>query len=160
LIAAGCGEKAEDSANAAKAADSARVADSTRMADSVKAAQADSASKAQAAAANTAKPAKPRTEHVVKVHEATAGLLAKAKVQPIDAQHMAQTKYPMGVVKDGQILYRSGDLVYAFNIQQEGVTGTEEVFVSAMNGTLITAIHREPAPKAVAKKPAAKKPTH
>jgi uncharacterized membrane protein YkoI len=143
-IALGCGDRsktAQAAADSVRMADSMRVADSVRLADSTRMADSMRA----AAAATAARPA--AKEHIVKVREQTPGLLAQAKIQPLDAQHLAQTKFPTGTVKDGMIERRGGDLVYAFRIQPKGMKGSEEVLVNAIDGTLITSIHRAPVKK-------------
>jgi hypothetical protein len=117
----------------------AAAADSARVADSVTAAQAG----ASASVAATRAPASPRRENLVAVSEETPGLLTQAKLLPIDAQHLAQTKYPEGVVKSGTIGRRAGDLVYTFEIQQQGIEGTELVLVNAMDGSILTTMHRD-----------------
>jgi len=118
------------------------AADSVRVADSVAATRsADSIAAARAAAARAS--VAPR-EVIVQVKEATPGLLAQAKFLPIDAQHLAQTKYPEGEVKSGTIERRSGALVYTFEIQQKGVEGTELVLVNAMDGSIVNTIHKKP----------------
>ena len=134
---AGCGDKsktAQAAADSVRMADSVRLADSTRKADSLK-----------AVAARTA--AVPSKEHIVKVKEQTPGLLAQAKIQPLDAQHLAQTKFPTGTVKAGMIERRGGDLVYAFQLQPKGAKGTETVLVNAIDGSLISSIPGPRKPK-------------
>jgi hypothetical protein len=90
-------------------------------------------------------PAAPEREVIVAVVEDSPGLLARAKVLPIDAQHLAQTKYPQGEVKVAELKYRGSDLVYSYYIQQPGVEGVEEVLIDAGNGAVITSIHRDAA---------------
>lgn len=149
VLAAGCsrGEKAETNA-----------ADSTRMADSIK------ASEAAAGTANVRAPAPAPTnlarEPLVKVTEETPGLLAQAKLAAIDAQHLAKGKYPEASVKSGRIERRAGQLVYAFEVQQPGVVGTELILLDANDGAIVNTIHLEPlaARNPEAPKPAAKKP--
>lgn len=85
----------------------------------------------------------PARETIVSVVEDSPGLLARARVLPIDAQHLAQTKFPQGEVKVAELKYRGADLVYAYYIQQAGVEGVEEVIVDANSGQLITSIHRD-----------------
>lgn len=131
VLAAGCARR--DQADVA--------ADSVRMADSVAAARtADSA--AAAGAATRAPTNTVRRENLVTVIEATPGLLARAKFIPIDAQHLAQTKFPEGVVKSGTIEKTPSGLVYTFEIQQKDVEGTELVLVNAMDGSILNTIHK------------------
>lgn len=93
----------------------------------------------------TAPAATPAREVIVTVVEDSPGLLARARILPIDAQHLAQTKYPQGEVKVAELKYRGADLVYSYYIQQPGVDGVEEVIVQANSGQLITSIHRDAA---------------
>jgi hypothetical protein len=127
VIAAGCGREPRTET---AMADSARMADSLAMAP---APTPDGAAGARRSGAAVA------TENVVQVTEQVPGLLALAKILPIDAQHVAQTKFPTGTVKDGTIERRTGDLVYTFHIQDEsGVV--HAVLVDAMDGKLVTSI--------------------
>jgi len=126
--------------DAAAVADSTRVADSIRLADSVRLAQAAD-STARATPPGTL--AGPRREPLVKVTEQVPGLLAQAKILPIDAQHLAQTKYPEGKVLGGAIERRAGNLVYVFEIQQKGVAGTELVLINAYDGLMLDTIHKD-----------------
>lgn len=131
-MAVGCGrEPREETA----AADSARLADSVAMA----AAPAPSAS----VTTRTDATAPPRVEHVAEVTEQTPGLLAQARFVPLDAQHIAQTKFPTGTVLDGTIERRGGDLVYAFRIREQGTGQVQTVLVDAMVGKLIGSIPGE-----------------
>jgi uncharacterized membrane protein YkoI len=124
------------------------AADSARVADSLTAAAA-----ASAGAGRSTNPA--GRENLVTVTEATPGLLAQAKFIPIDAQHLAQTKFPEGMVKSGSIERRAGELVYTFEIQQKGVDGVELVLVNAMDGSILNTIHKD---AAVSQNPSVKKP--
>jgi len=134
-IAAGC---ARDS-GAGAAADSTRIADSIRLADSVRLAQAADSAAGRGTAGTVVATGR---EPLVKVTEATPGLLAEAKLLPIDAQHLAQTKYPLGKVLAGTIERRAGKLVYSFEIQQQNVAGTELVLISANDGLMLDTIHK------------------
>jgi uncharacterized membrane protein YkoI len=130
---------------ASAAADSTRIADSMRIVDSVRLALANDS--AASAARRTAPAATgPRAEVLVKVTEQVPGLLSQAKLLPIDAQHLAQGKYPEGTVKSGTIERRSGRLVYTFEIQQKGVEGTELVLIGANDGAIVNTIHQPAKP--------------
>lgn len=96
------------------------------------------------------KPTTPAREHLVKVTEATPGLLAQAKILPIDAQHLAETVYPTAEVQSGSIERRGANLVYSFEVQRKDVEGTDAVLVNAADGSIINTIHHD---KVVAKKP-------
>jgi hypothetical protein len=95
--------------------------------------------------------ATPPREHLVKVTETTPGLLAQAKLLPIDAQHLAETVYPTAQVQSGSIERRAGNLVYVFEVQRKDVAGTDAVLVSASDGAIINTIHHD---KLVAQSPA------
>jgi uncharacterized membrane protein YkoI len=130
---------------ASAAADSTRIADSVRIVDSVRLALANDS--AASAARRTAPAATgPRAEVLVKVTEQVPELLSQAKLLPIDAQHLAQGKYPEGTVKSGTIERRSGRLVYTFEIQQKGVEGTELVLIGANDGAIVNTIHQPAKP--------------
>ena len=129
------------------AADSVRVSDSIRTADSLSAATTGAGVPELRTTTAGARLA-PRTERVVQVSEQVPGLLAQAKIHPLDAQHLAQTKFPQGRVESGEILRRPEGLVYSFVIQQPGVSGSEEVLVHAMDGGILTSIHRDAKPAA------------
>src|SRR5262245_56907913 len=96
------------------------------------------------------KPATPAREHLVKVVEATPGLLAQAKIVPIDAQHLAQTVYPTALVQSGSIERRAGNLVYVFTVQRKDLAGADAVLVNAADGSIINTIRVD---KVVAHKP-------
>ena len=132
ILAAGCGgdrsaERASDTAAMAQAGN----ADSRKSESAI-------ASRPGGTAAIA------RRENLVTVTEEAPGMLAQAKYLPIDAQHLAQTKYPQGVVKSGTIRRRAGDLVYVFEIQQKDVVGTELVLVDAIDGSIVSTIHQDP----------------
>jgi hypothetical protein len=93
------------------------------------------------------KPARPapvvKRENLVKVTEATPGLLAQAKLVPIDAQHLAETVYPEAAVQSGTIERRGANLVYAFTVQRKDVAGTDLVLVNAADGSIVNTIHQD-----------------
>src|SRR5262245_59577301 len=89
-LAAGCGgDRAAD-----RASDTAAVA---------QAGSADSMKPGGGAALTGTASSVSQREHLVTVTEEAPGMLAQAKYLPIDAQHLAQTKYPEGTVKSGTI---------------------------------------------------------
>ena len=143
VLAAGCARR--DQADLA--------ADSARVADSLTAARAADPAAATGGAGRSATTG--GRENLVTVTEATPGLLAQAKFIPIDAQHLAQTKFPEGMVNSGMIERRAGELVYTFEIQQKGVDGVELVLVNAMDGSILNTIHKD---AAVSQNPPVKKP--
>ena len=82
----------------------------------------------------------PRTENIVVVTEDQPGLRDRAKFHPLDAQHVAQTKFPFGVVERGVLEIRGGDLVYNFRIRDDSTHLVHEVLVDAVAGKLVTSI--------------------
>jgi len=121
----GCGGEPQNGASA----DSVRLADSAAM------------------ATTTAAKAPPRVEQVAEVTEQAPGMLAQARFVPLDAQHIAQTKFPTGTVLDGTIERRGGDLVYTFRIKKKERGQVHTVLVDAMVGKLIGSIPAEGAGK-------------
>ncbi|MGQ0702312.1 MAG: PepSY domain-containing protein [Gemmatimonadales bacterium] len=79
--------------------------------------------------------AAPPREHVVKIIEERPGLIDEARVKPLDAQHVAQTRFPEGEVEAGKIERRPQGLVYIFVIKDEGKRW--EVLVDAFDADLI-----------------------
>ena len=74
-------------------------------------------------------------ENVVRIIEERPGLIEEARVQPLDAQHVAQTRFPEGVVEAGKIERRPQGLMYIFIIKDEGKRW--EVLVSAFGAELV-----------------------
>lgn len=74
-------------------------------------------------------------DNVVTIIEQRPGLLGEARVKPLDAQHVAQTRFPNGFVEAGKIEQRPQGLLYAFVIRDDGKRW--EVLVSAVGGDLI-----------------------
>lgn len=76
---------------------------------------------------------------VVQVQEETPGLLAQAKYNPLDAQHIAQGKYPKGGLQAGWLERRGPDLVYRFRIRDEDGS-VNDVLVDSFRGSIINSI--------------------
>lgn len=74
-------------------------------------------------------------ENVVRIIEERPGLIDEARITPLDAQHVAQTRFPDGVVEAGKIERRPQGLVYVFVVQDEKKRW--EVLVSAFDADLI-----------------------
>ena len=75
------------------------------------------------------------------IKEKQPGLLAKAKIQPLDAQHQALAKYPDGKVVSGEITKkRGGELIYIFKVQRPAGHRAENVLVSALDGKIVSTI--------------------
>jgi uncharacterized membrane protein YkoI len=89
------------------------------------------------AAAGQSKSTKPVI--VVQVQEETPGLLAQAKYNPLDAQHIAQGKYPKGGLLAGWLERRGPDLVYRFRIRDEDGS-VNDVLVDSFRGSIINSI--------------------
>jgi uncharacterized membrane protein YkoI len=95
------------------------------------------------AATGTAPAGRPKSTErpilVVQVQEETPGLLAQAKFNPLDAQHIAQGKYPKGAVQAGWIERRGQDLVYRFRFRDEDGS-VNDVLVDSSRGSIINTI--------------------
>lgn len=76
---------------------------------------------------------------VVQVKEEVPGLLQQAKFNPLDAQHIAQGKYPKGAVQAGWLERRGADLVYRFRFRDEDGS-VNDVLVDSSRGTIINSI--------------------
>jgi len=75
-------------------------------------------------------------EPVVEVREEAPGMIVEAHYQPLDAQHIAQAKYPTGKVEAGFIERRGGSVVYRFRIKDDsGVR--HDVLVDAYDGRIV-----------------------
>jgi uncharacterized membrane protein YkoI len=83
-------------------------------------------------------PASSPASLVIQVQEEVPGLLAQAQYHPLDAQHVAQAKYPTGKVTEGWLERRGGDLVYRFRIRDDN--GVNDVLVDSFNGKIINSI--------------------
>ena len=76
---------------------------------------------------------------VVQVKEEVPGLLEQAKYNPLDAQHIAQGKYPKGAVQAGWLERRGQDLVYRFRVRDEDGS-VNDVLVDSFRGSIINSI--------------------
>ena len=127
VIAACSRDRQENASNPDQAKDT--VAQST---------PADSTAATGTAPAGRPKPTE-RAVIVVKVQEETPGLLAQAKYNSLDAQHIAQGKYPKGAVQAGWLERRGSDLVYRFRFRDEDGS-VNDVLVDSFRGTIINTI--------------------
>lgn len=84
----------------------------------------------------------------MKVREEKPGLFKQAKVSPEDAQKTAQSRFPTGAVKSGELEQEDGKLIYTFDIQLPGVKGIEEVNIDAATGAVLATEHETPAAEA------------
>ena len=84
-----------------------------------------------------------KVDSLLKVKEKPPGLLKEAKVQPLDAQHIALAKYPEGKIVGAEITRRSNEIVYVFRVERTGHR-PRQVLVSATTGEIINTI---PKPK-------------
>ncbi len=75
---------------------------------------------------------------VIEVQEEAPGMIAKARYQPLDAQHIAQGKFPTGTVEAGFLERRGDDMVYRFRIRDS--EGVRDVLVNSFDGKIINAI--------------------
>ncbi|HEV8600831.1 MAG TPA: hypothetical protein VGQ69_15830 [Gemmatimonadales bacterium] len=82
-----------------------------------------------------------KVQATITIKENKPGLLALAKIQPLDAQHIALTQYPDGTVLKGEITRkRGGKLLYVFMIQPAGEHRKRQVLVDAIDGAIVNTI--------------------
>ena len=110
-----------------------------------------------AAAQNPPAPPKPAPPPPKVTHEATPGMLKKAKIKPDTAEATALAAVPGGSVTSRKIEMQKGALVYAFNIKTTGMEGYNVVTIDANTGVLVANTHK--AGMAPKKKPLKKPPT-
>ena len=89
----------------------------------------------------------------VRVKEERPGLLTKAKVPAIAATATARSALPRAELVSSEIEQEGGKLIYSFDFKTKGKSGTDEVNVDAMTGTILKVEHESP--KAEAKEKAA-----
>ncbi len=129
----GCGGERQDAASEA-AADTAAMTDATRP--------GGPAATGTGAATRTGAAENPPL--VVPVQEEVPGLLAQARTHPLDAQHIAQAKFPTGKVQAGWLERRGNGLAYRFRVSTDDGT-THDVIIDSFDGKIIiTNVVRDP----------------
>jgi len=106
------------------------------------------ASGAAASAAPDAKaPVAPAKTAPTHVHRSTTrdSLAAQAKISEATAQATALAKVPGGRVKAHELEREKGVLIYSFDIVVAGRPGIEEVNINALDGSIVSAQHEDPA---------------
>jgi hypothetical protein len=140
VIVAGCRDRQENGSAADPAQDTvAMVSPSNGAAPAGTAADTRTGSGPSGSASPGKRAGTGGRELVVEVQEEVPGLLEQARYHPLDAQHIAQGKYPKGAVQAGWLERRGGDLVYRFRIRD--VDGSlNDVLVDSFQGRIINSI--------------------
>ena len=143
VIVAGCRDRQENESTSDPARDTvAMVSPSSDTAAAGTAADTRRGSGPSGAPAGSPAGARAGTDRpvlVVQVQEEVPGLLEQARYHPLDAQHIAQGKYPKGRVQAGWLERRGGDLVYRFRIRDED-GAVNDVLVDSFQGRIINSI--------------------
>jgi uncharacterized membrane protein YkoI len=93
---------------------------------------------------------KPATQSTTKSHakakkaETKASLQKEVKVSEATARATALKEVPNGVVKSSELEREGGKLIYSYDITVPGKTGTEEVNVNAIDGSVVAKQHETP----------------
>jgi uncharacterized membrane protein YkoI len=82
------------------------------------------------------------------IKEESPGLTAQAKVYPATARRTALAKVPRGRIVQEEIEQEDGKLVYSFDMKKGTESGVEEVRVDALNGSVVSVEHEDPAKEA------------
>lgn len=77
----------------------------------------------------------------VAITEDTAGLFAKAAIQPEQARATALATVPGGTITKGELEEEDGKLIYSFDVTVPGQSGITEVHVDAQTGAVIKTEH-------------------
>lgn len=96
------------------------------------------------------------------------GQLARARITPDSARHLARTRVAKAVIAEEGIEMEKGKLVYSFDMKTAGRSGIDEVLIDAQTGAVISVDHETPAQEAAerahdahesrAKSPGARRP--
>ena len=87
----------------------------------------------------------------VTVTEEKPGLLKKAKITAEAATASAQAKVPKGTLKSAEIEEEDGKLIYSFDFETAGKSGSDEVNVDAITGKVLGVEHETPKSEAAEK---------
>ena len=87
----------------------------------------------------------------VTVTEEKPGLLKKAKITAEAATASAQAKVPKGTLKSAEIEEEDGKLIYSFDFETAGKSGSDEVNVDAITGKVLGVKHETPKSEAAEK---------
>ena len=87
----------------------------------------------------------------VTVKEEKPGLLKKAKITAEAATASAQAKVPKGTLKSAEIEEEDGKLIYSFDFETAGKSGSDEVNVDAITGKVLGVEHETPKSEAAEK---------
>ncbi len=77
------------------------------------------------------------TAVVIQVQEEVPGLIEQVRTHPLDAQHIAQAKFPAGKIQAGWLERRGGNtLAYRFRVVNED-GNTWDVIIDSFDGDII-----------------------
>ncbi len=76
------------------------------------------------------------------------GQLARAKITPDSARHLARTRVANAAIAEEGIEVEKGKLVYSFDMKTAGRGGIDEVLIDALTGAIISVEHEGPAQEA------------
>jgi DNA-binding beta-propeller fold protein YncE len=80
----------------------------------------------------------------VTMKEEKPGLLAKTKVTPDAATATAKARLPRARLVASEIEQEHGKLIYSFDFETEGASGSDEVAVDALTGKVLSVSHETP----------------
>ena len=84
--------------------------------------------------------------------EKQAQLQAQAKISRADAEKIALTKAPGGIIQEGELEKENGKLVWSFDIATPGSKDITEVQVDAVTGEVVSVAKETPADQEKEKK--------
>jgi uncharacterized membrane protein YkoI len=97
---------------------------------------------------STAKPATQASttakRHKVRKAESQAALQKEAKISEETARATALKEVPNGTVKSSELEREHGKLIYSYDITVPGKSGTDEVNVNAIDGSVVAKQHESP----------------
>ena len=76
------------------------------------------------------------------------GLLARAKISPDSARHLARARVANAAIAEEGIEMEKGKLVYSFDMKTAGRRGIDEVVIDAVTGAVVSVAHEGPAQEA------------
>ncbi len=76
------------------------------------------------------------------------GQLARARISPDSARHLARTRVANATIAEEGIEVEKGKLLYSFDMKTAGRPGIDEVLIDATTGAIISVDHEGPAQEA------------
>lgn len=64
-------------------------------------------------------------------------VVAKAKISKAEAQQIALAKVPNGTIKEGELEFEDGVLIWSFDVGTPGTKDTTEVNINAVTGKIV-----------------------